>query len=221
MFGFAIAVLGVMIGCELWLVRHGFVKGLWLRLRAARSGFALAWLGVLLPVQALAQGAVGPSLTGGDPVLEGLMVIVRNFGGAVKAGQWFVVVVLGVVGLVLAVRAFGKRVHDLIPDDSLWDKPFFFLFETKPGGTLLNALTATGLSITAVVGAGTHLTPELLLPLVIGTGGVVAVATAVYGWGKDVYEWWKRSRIAEANAAGAAAAAKVDSKAAAIAEDLK
>ncbi len=186
----------------------------------------LAAVALLFSGLAFAQDGVAPELAGqpaaeigapvvnaapagtSDPMLDALLVIVKKFGGAVQAGEAFAAVVFAVVFLVLLLRIFGKKVHDLIPDDSLADKPFWFLFETKPGGLLLNAASSFGLSIAAVAAAGTPITPQLAGVVALGSGGVVGLASGVWGWGKDLYEWWKARKPspAPAQAAGAEAA---------------
>jgi len=155
----------------------------------------------------------GPQASGRDPMLDALVVIAKAFGGAVRAGEAFAAVVLGVVLLVLALRVFGKKLHDAIPDDAKgfvgWvESCLRFLFDTKPGGVLLNGLASSALSIGAIAATGTALTPEVVGLTAIGSGGVVGLAGALYGWGKDVYEWWKARKPdpAPAQAAGVAAA---------------
>jgi len=151
--------------------------------------------------------------SGRDPMLDALVVIAKAFGGAVRAGEVFVSVVLGVVLLVLALRVFGKKLHDAIPDDATgftgWiESCLHFLFDTKPGGVLLNGLASSALSIGAIAATGTALTPEIVGLTAIGSGGVVGLAGALYGWGKDLYGWWKARKPdpAPAQAAGVAAA---------------
>lgn len=203
--------------------------------RAARARTWLGWaavaaLAVMLfaavarantpPLEQLpstSSPAAGEQL-GDDVLLKACMSVVRAFGSAVAAGEAFVACVLACVLLVILLRLFGKRIHDAIPDDSLWDRPFFFLFDTKPGGVLLNAATSAALSVVALLGAGVHLEPAMLPAVLLGTGGIAGFATALYGWGKDLVEWWKKRKVAEATAAGEVAAAKVDTKKAAIDE---
>lgn len=177
---------------------------------AFRWAAALALAGIAVLAQAAWAQDAAPAASQSDPVLDALLVIVKKFGGAVAAGQAFAAVVLAVVGLVLLLRVFGKRLHDAIPDDSLWDKPLWFLFDTKPGGMVLNALTSFGLSMTAIASAGTTITPAIAGLTALGSGGVVGFATALYGWGKDLYEWWKQRKPDPAPAIEAGKAAAKD-----------
>lgn len=154
--------------------------------------------------------AAGGEQLGDDALLKAGLAVVKAFGGAVAAGEAFVACVLACVLLVILLRLFGKRIHDAIPDDSWADKPFFFLFDTKPGGVLLNAATSAALSVVAMLGAGVRLEPSTLPAVILGAGGIVGFASALYGWGKDLWDWWKKKKVAEATVAGAVAAAKVD-----------
>src|SRR5689334_11806873 len=94
-----------------------------------------------------------------DPTTQQLLELVKFCGGAFRAGEYFAAAVALICALVFAVRLFGKKLHELIPDDSWADKPFFFLFDTKPGGVLLNAFTASGLVLTPALLGGMKLTP--------------------------------------------------------------
>jgi hypothetical protein len=177
-------------------------------------------IGLLAGLALAAEAA--PATGSGDPTLDALLVIVKGFGGAVRAGEVFGAVVLGVMLLVLALRIFGKRIHDAIPDDTtnaflrFVEAVLGFLFDSKPGGVLLNALTSVALSVSAVSASGTTLTPQVMLPMALGAGGVAGLATAAYGWVKDIIAWVKLRKVQQAEAAGKAAEAKVpDAKAAA------
>jgi len=162
--------------------------------------------------------AAGGEQLGDDALVKAGLSVLRAFGSAVAAGEAFVACVLACVLLVILLRLFGKKIHDAIPDDSIWDKPFFFLFDTKPGGVLLNALTSAALTVVALLGAGVKLDPSTLPLMLLGTGGIAGFASALYGWGKDFYEYMKKRKLAEATAAGGIAAAKIDSKKAAVDE---
>lgn len=147
-----------------------------------------------LPDTTLAQADAPGSPAQADPLLQAILVVVKGFGGAVQAGEAFVAVVLGVVLLVLLLRVFGKRLHDWLPDDHWADQPLIFIFDTKPGGLMLNSLTSTALSTVAVFVSGTPLTPEVMLPVVLGAGGAMGFATAVWGWVKDYLEHRKAKK---------------------------
>lgn len=149
----------------------------------------------LSELQAVASGQLE------DPMLQQLLQLLGKVGGLWRAGELFALAVLAVVVLVLAVRAFGKRLHDLIPDDHWADRPFFFLFESKPGGVLLNSATAFAVAMVPMYATDTKVTPELVAPLFVGTGGLVGLATALYGWAKDVWAWLKLRKLKAKEAA--------------------
>jgi len=152
---------------------------------------------VLFPLVALAQDVAA------DPTTQQILDLIKYAGGSFKAGMWLSGVVALIVALVFVIRLFGKKAHDAIPDDSWLDKPLWFLFDTKPGGVLLNALTACGLVLAPLMLAGQVLTPTL----VAVTLGASIGASQVWGWVKDIYEWWKAKKpdAAPAKAAGVAA----------------
>jgi hypothetical protein len=154
----------------------------------------------LLPVIAFAQ-AVAPAPQ--DPTAQQLLDLIRFAGGAFKAGMWFSGVVACIIALVFVLRIYGKKLHEAIPDDSIADKPLWFLFDTKPGGVVLNGLTASGLVMTPVLLGGVNFTPALAgATLLAGIG-----ASQAWGWIKDLYEWWQSRKPdpAAAKAAGVAA----------------
>jgi len=136
---------------------------------------------LLLPVAALAQTVAA------DPTTQQVIDLLKYAGGSFKAGMWLSGVVALIVAVVFTIRLFGKKAHDAIPDDSILDKPFWFLFDTKPGGILLNALTACGVVLAPLMVAGQVLTPTLVGVTLAASIG----ASQVWGWAKDVYEWWK------------------------------
>lgn len=153
---------------------------------------------LLLGFPAFAQEAAAPQVA--DPTTQQLLELLKFTGGAFRAGEYFAAVVALIMAFVFAIRLFGKRLHDLIPDDSWADKPFFFLFDTKPGGIILNAFTACGLVLTPALLGGMKLTPVLAgSTLLAGIG-----ASAVWGWIKDLLAWWsaRKPSSAPAQAAG-------------------
>jgi len=176
-----------------------------------RADAAFYWGGLILllalavllgALPAFAQTPGAPA----DPTTADLLELVRFVGGAFKAGMWFAAAVGTIVCLVLALRIYGKKLHELIPDDSIADKPFYFLFDTKPGGVLLNGLTAASVVVTPLMLSGEQFTPA-----VAGTALLAGVgASQLWGWVKDLYEWWKQRKPdpAPAQAAGLEAAKK-------------
>jgi len=184
-----------------WMFYHWLSTSLALLCGSALLVAAAAW-GYAPPLEQL------PAISSGqldDPMLQQLLQLLGKVGGLWRAGELFALAVLVVVLLVLGVRAFGKKLHDMIPDDHWADRPFFFLFESKPGGVLLNSATAFAVAMVPMYATDTKVTPELVVPLVVGTGGIVGLATALYGWAKDVVAWFKLRKL-KAKEAGEAAA---------------
>lgn len=162
--------------------------------------FLLAALAVLLMgFPAWAQDASSPAIA--DPTTQQLLELVKLAGGAFRAGEYLAGAIAVIIALVFAIRLFGKKLHELIPDDSWADKPFFFLFDTKPGGVLLNAFSAAGVVLTPLLMSGQKMTPVLAgTTLLAGIG-----ASALWGWVKDLGAWWsdrKKPSSATAQAAG-------------------
>lgn len=150
-----------------------------------------------LPDSMLAQADGGPAVA--DPTTQQLLELVRFCGGAFRAGEYFAAAIALIVALTFALRLFGKKLHDFIPDDSPLDKPLFFVFDTKPGGIMLNAFTASGLVLTPALLGGVKMTPVLAgATLLAGVG-----ASQLWGWVKDLLAWWRARKAAAAPAGGA------------------
>lgn len=159
-------------------------------------------IALLLPLVAFAQAAPAPAL---DPTTEQLLGLIKAAGGAFRAGMWLTGIIALVIAIVFVFRLFGKKAHDAKVFGTGWgDKPLWFFFDTKPGGILLNALASSGLVLTPLILAGQPMTG----PLLAVTFGTSAFASQLWGWGKDLYEFWKGQKPdpAPAKAAGAAAA---------------
>lgn len=73
---------------------------------------------------------------------------------AVKVGNWWWAAAALLVLVVGLIRKFGKLAHDALHDDSVWDKPFAFLFDSKVGGWLLNIATAMAGGLGTALAAG-------------------------------------------------------------------
>jgi hypothetical protein len=116
----------------------------------------------------------------------------------VRSGNYYAGAALLVIGLVAALRAFGERAHELIPDDSIWDKPLWFLFDTKPGRVLKLCLITSASGIGGAWALGSPITPALVNPIL----GVTFAASAIYGWLKDFVEWEPSERLLGAKLRG-------------------
>ena len=130
---------------------------------------------------------------------------------AVKNKAWGAVAAAVLVLLVALFRTFGKKLHDFIPDSSPFDKPFYFLLETKLGGWVLNTCTAMA------GGFGTALLAHQTMDfaLVRTVIGVSLSAAGIWGAVKDVMEHWGKAKPpngVNAAAAGVAAAANPGGK---------
>jgi len=156
---------------------------------------------------AFAQNPVGPGAPTSGTSLDDPTVYLKIIFDAVENKNWGVLAA-GVLVLVVAIfRAFGKKLHDFIPDDSVFDKPLFFLYDTKPGGWILNTVTA------AAGGFGTALLAHQTIDFAL-VRTILSVSLSAAGiWGviKDSIEYYGKKPTPpstdKAAAAGAAAAA--------------
>lgn len=130
----------------------------------------------------------------------------QNFYVSAKEGKWWVAAMFMLLAVVGFFRVAGKKLHDWIPDDSAWDKPLFFIYETKVGGWLLNWLTAISGALFFAHQAG--------IPVDAGTWKTAFLAstgsTAIVELWQDISEWLKKRK--EKKAAEAAALAAVVTK---------
>lgn len=110
---------------------------------------------------------------------------------AVTTGDWPSAASAVLVLVVALIRLYGKKIHELLPDESPLDKPFWFLLETKPGGWFLNLMTTiTGGAGLALL-AGQPITWALVKPtLVVSLSGA-----AIWELIKDLIEWWKTKKV--------------------------
>lgn len=122
--------------------------------------------------------------------LDNPMVFVKVVIDGVKAGDWATAAAALLVLVVALLKMFGKKLHDFIPDTSPLDKPLWFLFDTKPGGWLLNFLFSTGAGIGLSIAAGEKVTWALVKPVLT----VSLSAAAIWGLWKDISEWMKERK---------------------------
>lgn len=92
-----------------------------------------------------------------------LKIIVNS----VKSGDGWSAAAAFLVLIVGLLRAYGKKLHDWLDDTNPLDKIFWFFFETKPGGWLLNFLMATAGAIGTSLLASEPITWALLKPILI------------------------------------------------------
>lgn len=148
--------------------------------------FALSML-VLFPLSALAQEPAAL-----DPVPYAKVVF-----EAVTTGNWWLAATALLILVVAVVRMYGKKIHELLPDDSPLDAPFYFLFDTKIGGWVLNFLTTFAGGLATAVLAHQPITWALVKPVLM----VALSGAAIWELYKDVQEWWTARQAAKALAA--------------------
>jgi hypothetical protein len=111
---------------------------------------------------------------------------------AVKTGNGLVAATALLVSLVALLRIYGPKVHALLPDHVLLDKPFYFLFDTKPGGWVLNLLTAVAIAAAPGLLSGVPFSWDVVKPVLM----VSLSGAAIWGALKDLYEWYlERKRV--------------------------
>jgi hypothetical protein len=120
-----------------------------------------------------------PALDSPLPFLKVVFLIVKN-------GNWFGAAAALLVLVVSLLRLYGKKVHAFLSDKkSALDVPFKFLFETKPGGWLLNFATAVAGGMGTALLASEPITWALLKPIV----EVSVTGSALWELLKDVWQW--------------------------------
>lgn len=122
------------------------------------------------------------------PFLRVLFDAVRNGNGTLAASALLVVVVF-------ALRLYGPKLHALLSDHTLADKALYFLFETRPGGWLLNLLTSIAGGTGSAVLVGVPLSWELAKPII----GVSIGGAALYEFASDLwrmFQAWRASKTA-------------------------
>lgn len=108
----------------------------------------------------------------------------------VKLGNWWAAAAALLVAIVALLRSYGKKLHELIPDDNPVDKFFWFMLETKPGGWLFNILTAVAGGCGTALMVGEPVNWALVKPILM----VAVTGAAMWEMGKDFMEWWKAKK---------------------------
>jgi hypothetical protein len=152
------------------------------------------------PVAASPDAGMGPTISAAPvtppaPVLDNPAPFVQVIFKSVEEGNWWAAASAFLVVVVSLLRTYGKKLHEKLPDNELWDKPLWFIFDTKPGGWVLNLLTAISGGVGTSLLAGVPVTWALVKPVVM----VAVTGSALWELGKDLFEWTQ--------AKGAAAAA--------------
>lgn len=108
----------------------------------------------------------------------------------VKLGNWWAAAAALLVAVVALLRSYGKKLHELIPDNNPIDKFFWFMLETKPGGWLFNILTAVAGGCGTALMVGEPVNWALVKPILM----VSVTGAALWEMGKDLYEWIQSKR---------------------------
>jgi hypothetical protein len=151
-------------------------------------------LGIVLAGSVLAQNVdvdPGVPVVAAPPAsLDNPAAYVKLIFSSVKDGNWWAAASALLVALVSAFRKFGKTLHEKIPDNSVWDKPFWFILETKPGGWFLNIATAVAGGVGAALLAGEPVTWSLVKPILM----VSVTGAALWEMAKDFIAWVKAKK---------------------------
>lgn len=150
--------------------------------------------GTEVPAFALDGGAIvleAPPPMAPAPALDNPMPFLQVIFTAVKDGNWWAAASALLVLIVSLIRLYGKKLHDKIPDDSAWDKPFWFIFDTKAGGYLLNMSTAVAGGVGTAILAHEPITWALVKPILM----VSVTGTALWEIAKDVWGMVKKKAV--------------------------
>lgn len=157
------------------------------------------------PVLAVLPAPLVAALDGGvvSPLPATEAAFAREVYAAVKSGNWWLAASALLILVVAVLRKYGKKVHEWLPDTNPLDKPFYFLFDTKVGGWLLNWLTAVAGGLGTAWAAGSKIDASIVQSVVL----VSTSATMLIELYDDVMEWWKARKEKKAAEAAAAMAA--------------
>jgi len=128
---------------------------------------------------------------------------------AVNSGDWAAVAGAALVLIVAGIRLYGQKVRGALPDENLVDKALTWLLESKPGGWVLNILTAISGAMGTALLAGAPITFGLIKAALL----TALSGAALWELLKDVLGWWASK---QAEGAGAAAAGKIKTTAQAL-----
>jgi len=127
----------------------------------------------------------------GTTPLDNPMPFVKLVFEGVKAGNWWLAAAAFLVLVVGLLRTYGKKLHDKLPDNVIWDKPLTFLFDTKPGGWLLNLMTAVAGGCGTAMLAGSAVDWALVKPILM----VSVSGAAVWEVAKDIWVWVQKKAV--------------------------
>ncbi len=125
-----------------------------------------------------------------EQVLDNTIGSMKEFYVAAKEGNWAAAMMFLLFMVVGFLRTLGKKIHSWLPDNNVLDKPLIFLYDTKPGGWLLNWLTAIGGCLVTAYLAGMPVDFHAWrTALIASTGG-----TALIELKDDIVEWWENRK---------------------------
>jgi len=140
-------------------------------------------------------GMAATEVAGGVPSSGGFSA--KAFLAAVEARNGWLIAALILFGFVGGMRIAGRKIHEFIPDTSMWDKPFWFLFDTKVGGWLMNWLTAIAGALGTAQAAGVPVDAHAWQIAVLAS---TSATTLIELW-DDVSEWLAKRKAAKEAAA--------------------
>jgi hypothetical protein len=128
---------------------------------------------------------------------------------AIMGGDYVVIAAALLVLVVFGVRTYGAKLRDVLPDDNVADKALAWLFVSRPGGWVLNILTAIAGALATALLAGAPISWALV------QAGLMAALSGAALWEllKDIVGYVTKAQAAKA---AAEAAAKVKTSADAI-----
>ena len=113
---------------------------------------------------------------------------------AITSGNWTVVAAAALVLIVAAIRVYGKKLQEALPDSNPLDKALTFLFSTTWGGWILNILTAIAGALGTALLAGAPVTWGL-----VGAAVMTALSgAALWELLKDVLNAFAKKQADEA-----------------------
>lgn len=122
---------------------------------------------------------------------------------AVKSGDWVAVSAALLVLVVAGIRVYGQKVRGELPDNTLVDKGLTWLLESKPGGWVLNILTAIAGAFATALLASAPITFGLVKAALL----TALSGAAIWELVKDILGWWTAKQALEAGKKAAAAVA--------------
>lgn len=124
-------------------------------------------------------------------VLDNAFGSMKDFYVAAKEGNWAAAMMFLLFVVVGFLRTLGKKIHSWLPDNSVFDKPLIFMYDTKLGGWLLNWLTAIGGCLVTAHLAGMPVDFHAWrTALIASTGG-----TALIELKDDIMEWLNKRTV--------------------------